>query len=199
MSEFTVTNWFLKTLTCMEKIVTMNWLGITLEERNDGECVLLCVSVCVLTLKVMRWERGEGVEGCWSWTQMELVGIMIFMGLEHEGVRRRKSHGRRRGCCCCCCGLVVVVMMISFIHATRFLEGHTNSSLFFLRYCFVYVCVVQRFNLIKRVVVAMTGVWLSLSWWQSFQKERDGDDDRYADRKTAIFRLRDRQRREKNK
>lgn len=89
---------------------------------------------------------------------------MIFMGLEHEGVRRRKSHGRRRGCCCCCCGLVVVVMMISFIHATRFLEGHTNSSLFFLRYCFVYVCVVQRFNLIKRVVVAMTGVWLSLSW-----------------------------------
>lgn len=128
MSEFTVTNWFLKTLTCMEKIVTMNWLGITLEERNDGECVLLCVSVCVLTLKVMRWERGEGVEGCWSWTQMELVGVMIFMGLEHESVRRRESHGRRKGRRrgSYSCGLLVVVvkMMLSFIHA-RFLEGRS--------------------------------------------------------------------------
>jgi len=45
-------------------------------------------------------------------------------------------------------------------------------------------------------------------WWRSQEfgshshgdrvfRKRDGDDDRYADRKTAIFRLRDRQQREK--
>lgn len=30
---------------------------------------------------------------------MELVVVMIFMGLEHEGVRGREGHGRRTGCC----------------------------------------------------------------------------------------------------
>lgn len=28
---------------------------------------------------------------------MELVVVMIFMGLEHEGVRGREGHGRRTG------------------------------------------------------------------------------------------------------
>jgi len=96
----------------------------------------------------MGWERGEGVEGGRGGAKVELVVVMVFMGLEHEGVRGREGHGRRtgRGRACCCGGGVVVEavmlsLLLSFIHA-RFKEGHriTHSKKHsFSSLCFVSV------------------------------------------------------------
>jgi len=67
----------------------------------------------------MGWERGEGVEGGRGGAQVELVVVVIFMGLEHEGVRGREGHGGRtgrgRGRVCCGGVVVVVTVMLSLL------------------------------------------------------------------------------------
>jgi len=100
-----------------------------------------------------------------------------------------------------CCEWCYHSFMQGFIESVTQTHRIKHSFLLLLLLCLFEVVVFGRRRRRRR------RVWWR-GWWRSQEfgshshgdrvfRKRDGDDDRYADRKTAIFRLRDRQQREK--